>query len=163
VALTGGVSLLSILLFGVAPALSATQSSVTDGLKDQTAGAGVGRFRWSRMLVIAQVALSVVLLVGAGLFARSLAKLKNVDVGFRRDHVLVFSVDPQLINYEAPQIRGLYTRMLDRIAAIPGVQSATLSRQGLLSGGGTYGSIKIPGRTSPVSEGSSLNKGKDAN
>jgi len=162
VAFTAGVSLLSILLFGVAPALSATQSSVTDGLKDQTAASGVGRFRWSRMLVIAQVALSVVLLVGAGLFARSLAKLKNVDVGFRRDHVLVFSVDPQSINYEASQIRGLYTQMLERIVAIPGVQSATLSRQGLLSGGGTYGSIRIPGRPLPDGEGRSIEKGKDA-
>ena len=157
---TGGISLLSALLFGMAPAWSATRASVTDGLKDRAAMAGgAGEFRWGRTLVIGQVALSVVLMVGAGLFVRSLAKLRSVDVGFRPENVLVFSVDPELINYQGPQIRGLYMQMVERLGAIPGVKSASFSRQGLLGGGGTYGSIRIPGHPQPADGGRELVKG----
>jgi len=159
---TVGISLLSALLFGMAPAWSATRASVTDGLKDRAASAGgAGQFRWGRTLVIGQVALSVVLMVGAGLFVRSLAKLRSVDVGFRPENVLVFSVDPELTNYQATQIRGLYMQMAEKIGAIPGVKSASFSRQGLLGGGGTYGSIRIPGHPLPADEGRELVKGKD--
>jgi predicted permease len=92
------------------------------------------------------------LLVGAGLFIRSLGKLRAVDLGFQREHVLVFSVDPQLINYRREQIGGLYKQMLERIGAVPGVTSASLARQGLLSGSGTQGSITVPGFTPPPQE-----------
>jgi predicted permease len=91
--------------------------------------------------------MSLTLLVGAGLFVRSLAKLRSVDTGFKRENVLLFTVDPQLVHYERPQIAALYKQMLDHIAVVPGVRSVSLSRQGLLSGGGTQGSIKVPGGT----------------
>ena len=106
-----------------------------------------------------QVALSLVLLIGAGLLVRSLSKLKSADLGFQRENILLFSVDPQLIGYQRDQIGPLYRRMLERIGTVPGVQSVTLARQGLLSGGGTQGSVKVPGHTSPADENTFTDKG----
>ena len=155
VCFTAIVSLLAALLFGLAPAWRATRPELSPTLKDNARGpGGSGRFRFGRTLVIAQVALSLALLIGAGLFVRSLGKLRSVDIGFKRDNVLLFSVDPQLIKYQPPQIAGLYKQMLGRIASVPGVRSVSLARQGLLSGGGTQGSIKVPGHTPRAEENS---------
>jgi predicted permease len=159
---TAMVSLLSALLFGLAPAWRATNPNLTDDLKDRaTSVGGAGRFAWGKLLVTVQVALSVFLLVGAGLFIRSLIKLKNVDVGFTRDHVLLFSVDPQSINLQGPQIAASYKQMLERIGTLPDVRSVSLARQGLLSGGGTQGSIKVPGHSLPAGEDRYTNVGND--
>jgi predicted permease len=161
VTFTAAVSLFSTLLFGLAPALSATRQDLIGGLKDSKTMGGAGRFRWGDRLVAIQVAISVVLLVSAALFVRSLIKLETVDLGFQRDHVLLFSVDPQLINYKGPQIADLYDQMLAHIGAIPGVRSVSLSRQGLLSGSGTQGTVKIPGRPAPADEGGEKVTGND--
>ena len=161
VTFTIAVSLASTLLFGLAPAWSATSQSLTGGLKDSKTMGGAGRFQWGDRLVAIQVAISVVLLVSAALFVRSLIKLETVDLGFQRDNVLLFSVDPQLINYSGPQIAGLYGQMLTHIGAIPGVSSVSLSRQGLLSGSGTQGSVKIPGHPPPADEGRFKDTGND--
>jgi predicted permease len=153
VAFTAAVSLLAAIVFGLAPAWRATRLDLTPSLKEgQLGGSGGRRFGWGRTLVVTQVAMSLTLLVGAGLFIRSLGKLRAVDLGFQREHVLVFSVDPQLINYRREQIGGLYKQMLERIGAVPGVTSASLARQGLLSGSGTQGSITVPGFTPPPQE-----------
>lgn len=150
---TAIVSMLAAIVFGLAPAWRATRLDLSPTLKDNARGGAVsGRFLWGRSLVVAQVALSLMLLVGAGLFIRSLSKLRNFDVGFKRDNVLLFSVDPQLIRYQQPQIATLYKQMLERVATVPDVQSVSLARQGLLSGSGTQGSIKVPGRPSPADE-----------
>ena len=147
-AFTAIVSMLAGILFGLAPAWRATRLELAPTLKDNARDLGGSRrFRWGKILVAAQVALSLTLLVGAGLFARSLGKLKSLDLGFKRENVLLFSVDPQLIRYQGAQIAGLYKQMLERIAAIPGVHSVSLGRQGLLNGGGTQGSITVPGYT----------------
>ena len=147
------VSLVAAVVFGLAPAWRATRLDLTPSLKEGRMTGGSGRgFGWGRTLVVTQVAVSLTLLVGAGLFIRSLGKLRHVDLGFQRGHVLVFSVDPQLINYRREQIGGLYKQMLERIGAIPGVTSVSLTRQGLLSGSGTQGSINVPGFTPPPEE-----------
>jgi predicted permease len=157
---TAAVALGSVLLVGMAPAWNATRNE-TLGLKDQTRGGGFKKSRWGNTLVVAQVALSLVLLVNAALFTHSLINLERVDLGFRRENVLLFSVDPQLINYRGPQIAALYTQMLERIGAIPGVRAVSLSRQGLLSGSGTSGSIRVPGHPAPPGEGEFKNTGTD--
>jgi predicted permease len=144
---TLGVSLVALLAFGLAPALRATQFDLSSTLKDTRHVAGLKSFTFGNILVIAQLAMSLTLLVGAGLFVRSLAKLRAADLGFKRENVLLFSVDPQLIHYERSQIGPLYKLMLERIAVVPGVHSVSLGRQGLLSGGGTQGSVKVPGHT----------------
>jgi predicted permease len=152
VGFTALVSLVAAIVFGLAPAWRATRVDLTPSLKDGRMNSGSRWFGWGRTLVVTQVAVSLTLLVGAGLFIRTLGNLQAVDLGFQREHVLVFSVDPQLINYRREQIGGLYKRMLERIDAVPGVLSASLSRQGLLSGSGTQGSINVPGFTPPPQE-----------
>jgi predicted permease len=152
---TALVSLLAAVMFGLAPAWRATRLELSPTLKDSSGGsAGGARFRWGGMLVVSQVALSLTLLIGAGLFVRSLRNLKSADLGFRRENVLLFSIDPQLIGYQRNQIGPLYKQMLERLATVPGVQSVSLARQGLLSGGGTQGSITVPGHTPAAAENS---------
>ncbi|HKC88236.1 MAG TPA: FtsX-like permease family protein, partial [Blastocatellia bacterium] len=131
---TAGASLLAGVLFGLAPAWRATRVDLTPTLKDGARGSGAGsRLGLGKTLVVVQVALSLLLLIGAGLFARSLGKLKSLDAGLDRENVLLFSTDPQMIGYqERRQIADLYKRMLERIKTIPGVRSASLSTQGLL-------------------------------
>ncbi|HYW69735.1 MAG TPA: ABC transporter permease [Pyrinomonadaceae bacterium] len=161
VSFTAAIALGSVLAFGVAPAWNATRTDLISGLKVSGASGKATTLRWGNVLVVAQVAFSVMLLVSAALFIRSLIRLETEDLGFRRDNVLVFSVDPQSINLKGHQIAALYEQMLERLGAIPGVQSVSLSRQGLLSGSGTQGSIKIPGHSAPAGEGEYRDTGND--
>ena len=148
---TAAVSFFAAIVFGLAPARSATRLDLTPSLKN-TPMSSNRWFGWGRTLVVSQVALSLMLLIGAGLFIRTLARLRSLDLGFNREHVLVFNVDPQLIHYERQQIPQLYKEMLERVRNVPGVESVTLARQGLLSGGGTQGSIRVPGFEPPPQE-----------
>src|SRR5215813_1747677 len=131
---TAVASLLAGVLFGLAPAWRATRVDLNPGLKDGARGSDAGsRLGSGKTLVVVQVALSLLLLIGAGLFVRSLEKLKSLDAGLNRESVLLVSTDPRIIGYQGRQIADLYQRMLGRIKAIPGVRSASLSRMGLLS------------------------------
>jgi predicted permease len=142
------VSLLATVLFGLAPALGAARPELSRALNASTRDLNpTARFPWDRILVVAQVALSLSLVVAAGLFVHSLINLRRKDIGFKPENVLVFSVDPQLVGYQGQRIATLYKTMIERINEIPGVRSSSLSRQGLLNGGGTQGSITVPGRT----------------
>ena len=152
VSFTALVSIIAAVVFGLAPAWRASKLDLTPSIKESHTSGSSRWFGWGRTLVVTQVALSLTLLVGAGLFIRSLVKLRSVDLGFQREHTLVFSVDPQLSNYRREQIGSLYTQMLERIGSVPGVTSVSLSRQGLLSGSGTQGSITVPGFTPPPHE-----------
>jgi predicted permease len=149
---TLAVSLVALLVFGLAPAWRATDIELSSTLKNTRDIARLRRFSFGNLLVIAQLAMSMTLLIGAGLFVRSLSKLRSVDIGFNHENVLMFSVDPQLIGYDRPKIATLYKQMLTRIAAVPGVGSVSLGRQGLLSGGGTQGSIRVPGHVPRADE-----------
>ena len=122
------ISLVVGLLFGLAPALGATRASLSDALKSDrmAAGAGVGR----RTLVVAEIALALVLLVGSGLMLRSLAKLLSVDVGFDASNVLTFSVTPPPGSMADDSMPGFYSRILDRVRAVPGVADAALGSCG---------------------------------
>jgi len=128
---TLAVSVLTGFLFGLAPALRLTRLDLVSMLKDQAdhSGRGKSRFSLNKILVVTQVALSLVLLVGAGLFVRSLQKLKGLDSGFNRENVILFSLDP---DYDAERRANLYQQLLSRLAALPGVRSASLSSHGLL-------------------------------
>jgi predicted permease len=144
---TAAASLLASVLFGLAPALRATSVDLTPALKDAARGSGAGsRFGLGKALVVVQVALSLLLLIGAGLFARSLEKLKSLDAGFNREKALLVSTDPEMIGYRGRQITDLYQRMLERIKIIPGVRSASISPQGLLSDSSGITSVFVQGR-----------------
>jgi predicted permease len=121
------VSLATALLFGLAPALQTTRPDLAATLKDQAAAvAGGAHARWRKMLAAAQVSLSLVLLIAAGLFVRSLANLKDLNPGFDVSQLLTFSVDPMRSGYKVPQAKAFYKQLTRELASVPGVHSAAL-------------------------------------
>jgi predicted permease len=148
-AFTATMSILTTLVFGLVPAFRATRVDLTPSLKEGNVNCAAGPVgnRLRGALVVFQMALSLMLLVLAGLFTRSLQSLAHVELGFRPEHVLVLSVDPTLIGYDGERIATLYKRLLEQLEAIPSVRSTSLSQTGLI-GGGVWGNlISIPGHT----------------
>lgn len=131
---TLGLSLLTGMVFGLAPAWRATSIDLTPTLKDSGRGSSAAsRSLLSRGLVVMQVALSLLLLVGAGLFVRTLLNLQRVDPGFNTRNLLLFKVRPTLIGYKAEKLVQFYQQMTARLEAIPGVQKVTFSNSSLLA------------------------------
>jgi predicted permease len=128
---TLAVSLLTGLLFGLAPALSAARIGAAKTLSSnaRTAQGSGGRSShfWPKALVTAQVMLSLLLLVGAGLFLRTLRNLQNQDYGFERTHLLLADFSAQLAGYKPSQVAALQQQLIERLSALPGVRSAALS------------------------------------
>jgi len=124
---TMAVSVLTAVIFGLAPALQAARPNIAPVLKDQ-AGAvvGGGQALWRKMLVVAQVSLSLLLLIAAGLFGRSLHNLKSVNPGFEVSNLLSFQVDPTLNGYNPERAKLFYRQLQDSLAALPSTQSAAL-------------------------------------
>ncbi len=123
------VSLTTAILFGTAPALRATMVDLTPALKEGRGGVTVaGRSGLAKTLVVAQVALSLVLLIGAGLFLRTLVNFANVDTGFDKEGVLLFGIDPVDVGYKLDsRLVNLYHQIEQRVSAQPGVRSASIS------------------------------------
>jgi len=140
------------LLFGLIPALRSTREQVVGGLKEGGLGAigGTVRGRLTRGLLVVQMALAVLLTVGAGLLLRTTANLRKVELGFDPVRLLVFQADPTLAGYEGDRLRGLYGRMLERVRALPGVESASLSQAGLVAGDVWITDITVAGFEGPV-------------
>jgi predicted permease len=132
---TLGISVLTGVAFGLAPALQATRSYVADTLKDQ-AGAVVGGTSSAvrKLLVVAQIALSLLLLIGAGLFTRSLRKLKDLDPGFRTTNLLAFKIDPTLSGYTSDRTKMFYQHLKENLEALPGVNQAALAVMPVMEG-----------------------------
>jgi predicted permease len=135
-AFTAVMALLTGILFGLAPAFRATGVDLIGVLKEnaRSFAARRGRLQLGKALIVCQMVLSLVLLIGAGLFLRTLGKLHQVNLGYERDHVLVPWVLPTLVGYEGPKELQLYQNLLDRLNGLPGVRSASLSRMSLLFG-----------------------------
>ncbi|HEV2420844.1 MAG TPA: ABC transporter permease [Candidatus Acidoferrales bacterium] len=137
---TFAAAVLTGIIFGLAPAFRGTRVDLTPALKEGTgssAAEGRAASKWFSLgngLVVAQVALAVVVLVGAGLLVRTLQNLRNVDPGFDTRNLLTFSLDPTLIGYQTPQIDTFYRNLQDRLAALPGVEAVSYSNSTLLSG-----------------------------
>ena len=121
------VSLVTAVIFGLAPALQSVRPQIARVLKDQ-AGAvvGGGHARWRKLLVVAQVSLSLLLLIGAGLFARSLQNLKSLDPGFEVGNLLSFQVNPTLNGYTPERAKLFYRQLQDSLAALPSASAAAL-------------------------------------
>jgi predicted permease len=149
-AFTLAVSLLTGILFGLAPALRAFRVNFNSVLKANSrgviGGSATGRFSIGKVLVIGQVALSLLLLIVAALFVHSFQKLSEVQLGYERNHLLLFPVTPLEYGYKtgAP-VAQLYKDLLDRIAAIPGVRAVTFSQNGLFSHSESEDPISIEG------------------
>src|ERR1039457_3700815 len=122
------LTMLTGVLFGLAPAFRATRMTLAETIKESgSASQGRSRLRLGKALVVGQVALSLALLVGAGLFIRTLRNLQNADVGFQRENVVVVDVDPTNLGYRGHRLRTFYDGLLERARRIPGVRSAGLS------------------------------------
>ena len=135
------------LLFGILPALRGTGMNVNSALKETGRGV-VGSRSWaSKILLAVQVAISLVLLVGAGLFLRTLTNLRHVDIGFNPQNLLLFRINPSLNRYDEKRTLALYREMLDRLGAVPGVSAVAMSAPALLSGNVNGTSIFVHGRT----------------
>ncbi len=141
------LSIVTGMLFGLAPALQATRPELVGALKDDTAGAtpGHSRFGLRGALVVAQVAISIVLLVTAGLFLRSLRNALNFDPGFDSNNLLLASLELKGPEAAAPQGRLFYDDLLGRVRNLPGVRGASLTNIVPLSGGGQRRNIYIEG------------------
>jgi predicted permease len=130
-----GTAIAAGLLFGLAPALRAARPNLAVTLKDQAGSVtgGFGQLRFRKLLVVAQVAVSLLLLVGAGLFARSLYNLKNLDLGFHTENLMTFSLDPSLNGYDQNRVQALYAGLQDDLEALPGVRSASMADDAALT------------------------------
>ena len=150
-AFTIGLSLLTAVLFGLVPAWRASRIELTPSLKETGRSlSGVSRSLLSKSLVVVQVALSLLLLIGAGLFLRTLHNLQTESMGFNSQNLLLFSVNPNLLGYKNAALANLYRQMSDRIENVPGVSAATFSRNALLSGSISGRDVYLPGTGSPT-------------
>ena len=153
-AFTVGVGLFTAVLFGLVPAIRAASTGLETGLRTSGRGLGGRRRSVSKSLIAVQVALSLPLLLGAGLFVRSLGKLLAVDAGFNRDGVLMVHMNPARAGYKDAALATLYQQLLERIGALPGVRAASLSTYPPLTGGGgiffSASGVSVDGRRVPA-------------
>jgi predicted permease len=141
---TAGVSLLAGVGFGLVPALRATRIDLAGVMKESSRSVISSRSLLSRALLVVQVAISVVLLVGAGLFLRTLHNLRHVDVGFNPTNILMFRVNPQLNGYTPERTGQLYRDLRDELLAVPGVRSMAYAQPPLLSGSRSSTGLYLP-------------------
>jgi predicted permease len=136
-----GLSLLTGLLFGLAPAWQVARSGLAPALKQQSAGmsASGAQSRMGQWLMMGQIAISLLLLIGAGLFTRSLLNLVRTDPGFRAEHLISFSIDPSQSGYSLERRTALFRELRGKLASLPGVESAAMA-QFVPLGGWNWGS-----------------------
>jgi putative ABC transport system permease protein len=148
---TLGLSLLTGLIFGLAPALRASKGDMQETLKEGgRTGVGRGQQRLRSLLVVAEVALSLVLLIGAGLLVKSFVHVLTADKGFDAEQVLMADLTLSSVKYAEPQQQSLFfQQFLESLKTVPGVESAAVINNAPLTGGGTNGGIRIEGRTDP--------------
>jgi predicted permease len=146
-AFAAAVSTLTGMAFGLVPAVRATRVDLAGVMKDTSRSVTGARSWFGKALLVLEVALALVLVVGAGLFLQTLNNLRRVDVGFDPRSLLMFSVNPQLNRYDADRTAGLYQELQQALAAVPGVRSVALTRVMLLSGSTSTTSTYVEGRT----------------
>ena len=149
-AVAAGLSLLTGLLFGLAPALQSTDLNLAETLKEtktvQTRRrTSTWRVSATQVLVVGQIAISLLMLVAAGLFVRTLSNLQSLNLGFNRENLLLFQVNARQSGHQDADISGFYENLRERLAAIPGVRSATLTGESLIRGESSM-PISLPGQ-----------------
>jgi predicted permease len=146
---TAGVSFLTGILFGLVPAIRGTRVNVNDSLRDSGRGntSSGGRLNLAKGLVVAQVAFSLLLVVSAGLFLRTLWNLQSVGLGYPKEKLLMVTVDGLTAGYKGQRLADLWRDLTDRLRAVPGIQGATYSENGLFSGSESGDQIDVEGFT----------------
>jgi predicted permease len=154
VAFTAGLSGCAVLLFGLAPALRAARVDLADTIRASASGvrggaftSGGGRIPLGRLLMVGQVALSLMLLVGAGLLVRSLQHVETTDTGIDRDHLMIVQVDARSAGYRGERLAALLRNLTDRLGHIPGVTAVTYSENGIFSGTEWSTTVQVAGFT----------------
>jgi predicted permease len=148
-AFTAAMTLACVLLFGLLPALRATRVDLATSLRSQgrnlMGAARVGRIPFGRALVVAQIALSMLLLIGGGLLVRSMQRLLHSDIGVDRDHVVAARVQTRRTQYVGPRLTQLRRDLADRVGRLPGVDATTFAGNGLFSGGASGALVNVSG------------------
>jgi len=141
------LSMLTGLVFGLVPALQSTRLDLAPTLKNESTSVlgGAAPYRFRKALVVAQVALSLLLLIGAGLFSRSLMNLRQLDPGFRPERLLAFSVDPSLNGYAPERRLGVLEQIREEVSAEPGVGSVSLAEVSLMTDSNNSSTVKVDG------------------
>jgi len=146
------VALAVSLLFSLAPTLQLRRPDLTSAMRQQS-GTGTGALlSFRRAVVCLQIGLSVLLLVGAGLFVRTMQKLRTADLGFTATHLVTFGINPKLAGYVPATIPALHQRALDTLSALPGVQSVAATDDPELADHGQGGNVTVAGYTAPPDE-----------
>ena len=146
-AFTLAISLLTGLLFGILPAWRATRAEAGTAMKSSANSTSSRSGVWlGKSLVVFQIALSAILLIGAGLFVRTLTNLNHIPLGFRADHLLLFRLSPPRSRYTDAQTAVLYARLQEKLAAIPGVRSVAFSNIAIIGDGHSGDSFHVTGR-----------------
>ena len=152
---TAAISVAAGVVFGIAPAWRASRVNVGRVLKEAGRGvagngtAGSKRFGAGRILVVAQIALSAVLLIGAGWFVRTLQNLTNVDLGYPRERLIQVRADFAAAGYDGGRLPSAYQAVSDRLSQIPGVKSVTYSTHGFFTGGESRDDVDVEGYKPP--------------
>jgi putative ABC transport system permease protein len=149
------LALVVSLIFSLAPAAQFWRPNLAPALKQQAMTAGSGPLRFRRISVGVQIGLSLFVLLGAGLFVRTLHNLKSLNVGFETDHLVTFGVQPTLAGYRPEQTRGLATQVLQTLAGLPGVRSVAGTTDPELADDNTSNNITLAGYT--AKEGENMN------
>jgi len=140
--------MLTGIVFGLLPALRATRIDLASSMKESSRSVTGSRTFLSKGLLVLQVAMSLVLIIGAGLFLRTLENLKSVDVGFDSTNLLMFNVNPGVNRYDQDKSLNVFRQVFERMSALPGVKSAAFTRTTLLSGSTSTSSMWKEGDTS---------------
>ena len=158
-AFTGGTAILAVAIFGITPALRASRVDLAAAMRTQGrsvmsgwGGGRASRLGGGRLLIVLQVAISLVLLVGAGLLVRNLVAIQNQPLPLDRDHLLIASVDANERGYAGDRRRALIRDLTERFTAIPGVAAVTLSSNGIFSGIDNQGGVGVPGFAARVED-----------
>jgi predicted permease len=161
---TLGVCCASVLLFGLVPALRASRVDLATTMRANAHSVSSGAFGHrgqraplGRLLIAGQVALSVVLLVGAGMLVRSLRHIEQTDLGMDRDHLVILDVDARGAGYVGPRMGALALSLRERLSAIPGVAAVVYSMNGIFSGSESQTTVQVPGFTARTPNDSVIN------
>ncbi len=152
---TALITVITTLLFGLAPALRLGRLDLSEALKSgpgSGGGSGPRRFSIAKLLLVAQVAASLVMLVATGLFVRSLVRLASVNVGFSRDHLISFGVDADAAGLKGDAAMHFHQQLFERLASIPGIRAVTLSANGIFKGNESGDPIAVEGYTPQAGE-----------
>jgi predicted permease len=150
------IAVISGIFFGLAPAIQATNLDITPALKETRASESHGkarrfglRFGLSQALVVAQIGISVLLVVAAGLFVRTVSNLHSVNLGFNAENILIFTLDATQAGYKEDALKRFYKELEERFQAIPGVRNATSSDMPMVGGWNSSTGITVPGIPQP--------------